>query len=101
MASSHVWNNVVSVTVENYLCNISNHNPILLKCSLELEQVNVKQINFKPSPSWDRATDLDIDIYKQCVHDMIMQDLEIASDFLYCKDFDCNCTEHLAVKWPV
>ena len=66
-----------------------------MKCSLELEQVNVKQINFKPSPSWDRATELDIDIYKQCVHYMITQDLEIAPDFLYCKDFDCYCTEHL------
>ena len=74
------------VTLSVMGMTIYNHNPILLKCSLELEQVNVKQIKFKPNPSWDRATELDIDIYNN---------LEIAPDFLYCKDFDCYCTEHL------
>lgn len=83
-----------SVSVLHDIDNLSDHEPIILQLSLNINYVGFQKRIYTPRVSWVKASDCDIQGYKDSLSRKL-NNIEIPIDALLCIDTCCTDSHHL------
>lgn len=85
---------VVSAHVLHHVDNLSDHEPIVLELSFDVERVGYLDRSFTPRVSWVKATADDLRTYQEAVTSRL-HNISLPIDTLLCNDIHCVNTLHV------
>ena len=86
-------NSVNRISVYHDSDNVSDHDPIVLQLALDCQRLDIVCIKHYPALSWGKATNDNLITYRSVLRSLI-RDIELPTEALLCKDFNCCNAGH-------
>ena len=90
LVSSNLKNKLTGCNVYDSVNNVSDHLAINCRLNFDLSYVNpTKDKTDGCHPSWNRASDLDLEKYKELLNNYLM-DIPLPEALIFCSDLNCK-----------
>lgn len=88
-------NSLVQTNVCHDLENLSDHDPILLKLSVDVKMLGSYKRVHTPTLSWVKANDLALENYRTMLS-RSLSNIDLPTDILSCREANCQDSNHLS-----